>query len=151
MSCASIIIYLGVDLAYNIDLIQLVKILKSKTIKEAAVHLGVSYGSLYYFCKKNSLKSSMPSKGGRPSTTEQYVEEVVNDYLAGMSQQQIAKKFGIAKGTVQRIVKLAAHHMRTRSEAARLRDARKTDDELKQQAAAANAVRMAMGIINRFG
>lgn len=40
--------------------------------------------------------------------------------------------------------------MRTRSEAARLRDGDKTDVDLKKRAAAANAVRQAMGVINLF-
>lgn len=137
-------------MAKKIDLILVVENLKSKTIKQAAVHLGIPYNTLYYFCQKNHLKSSIPSKGGRQATTDQYVDDVVKDYLAGMSQSQIAKKYGIAQGTVHKIIKATAHHMRTRSEAARLREAEKGVDEQKRQAAAANAVRHALAIIGRF-
>lgn len=135
---------------YNIQIDLVSELLKTKTIKQAALHLKIPYNSLYNFCKRNELKSSIPSKGGRKNESDKHIDEVVKMYLAGDSQMQIAKKIGICQVTVHNIIKKTSHHMRTKSEAARLRDAKKTDNELQQRAAAANAVRIAMGIMNRF-
>ena len=135
---------------YNIQIDLVGELLKTKTVKQAALHLKIPYNSLYNFCKRNELKSSIPSKGGRKNESDKHIDAVVKMYLAGDSQMQIAKALGICQVTVHNIIKKTAHHMRTKSEAARLRDAKKTDSELQQRAAAANAVRIAMGIMNRF-
>lgn len=136
---------------YSIEIDIVIELLKTKTVKQAALHLQIPYNVLYNFCRRNELKSSVPSKAGRRNESDQHIDEIVKMYLAGASQMQIAKKIGICQVTVHNIIKKTSHHMRTKSEAARLRDANKTEDELRQRAAAANAVRMAMGVMNRFG
>lgn len=134
----------------DIDVEQVKDILKTKTLKQAALHLSVTYHALYTFCKKNNLKSQVVCKRGKKNESEKYIDDVIKCYLEGMSQAQIAQKLGVSQPTVAALIKKGAHHLRTRSEAARLRDSQKDADQLKQQAAAANAVRHAMGILNLF-
>ena len=138
---------MGCKIDYNL----VIELIKTKTIKQTALHLKVSYSTLYDFCRRNNLKSSVISKLGRKPHTDQHIDAIIKCYFEGMSQNEIAKKVGVCQMTVHNIIKKTSHHMRTKSEAARLRDANKTPEELKRRAAAANAVRMAMGIINRFG
>ena len=133
----------------NIDVDKLNELLKVKTIKQAAVHLSLPYHVVYSFCKKKGYKS-LVKKHGPENKTEQYIDEVVNCYLDGMSQADIAEKLGLSRRTIAVLVKKGAHHMRTRSEAAKLRDAKLSPDQLKERARAANAVRHAMGIIKTF-
>ncbi len=134
----------------DIDVENVKKLLQTKTLKQSALHLSVTYHSLYTFCKKNGLKSSVESKRGKKNETDKYIDDVVKHYFEGMSQAQIARKLGICQMTVHNILKKASRHLRTRSEAARLRDSKKDEDFIKRQGAAANAVRHAMGILNMF-
>lgn len=135
---------------FNIDVNEITELLKTSTMKQAAVHLSIPYSSVHSFCKKRGLKSAVASKRGRQNTTEQHIDEVVKLYLDGMSQPQIAKKLGISQPTVASLVKKASHHLRTRSESAKLRDSQLDEEQRKKRAAAANAVRHAMGILNLF-
>lgn len=134
----------------KIDFDLVSELIKTKSLKQIAVQLGVSYNRLYNFCQRNNLKSSVKSKVGRKFESEEHIDEVVKYYLQGMSQPQIAKKIGVCQKTVHNIIKKAAHHLRTRSESAKLREEAKGIDLQRKQAAAANAVRHAIGILNMF-
>lgn len=145
-----IIIYYGLLLKHNINIEEVKDLLKVKTVKQAALHLKVPYNSLYNFCKKNALKSAVPSKAGRKSEIDQHLDEIIKLYAEGKSQAQIASRLGVCQVTIHNVLKKVSHRIRTQSEAARLRDSHHTEEELKHRAAMANAVRHAMGIVGIF-
>jgi transposase len=134
-------------LKFKINADKLSELLKTMTLKQAALHLQIPYSSIYSFCKKRGIKSDMPS---RRSKSAEYKMEVISCYLSGMSQMQIAKKFGLSQTTIAVLLKKHSQNLRTKSEAAKLRDSKMTPDQLRERAAAANAVRHAMAIINTF-
>lgn len=135
---------------FDLDVEKISQMIQTKTLKQTALHLCVPYYVLYNFCKKNNLKSSV-TKRGRENKTEKYIDDVVKYYLEGMSQAEIAKKIGVCQKTVHDLIKKSAFHLRTRSEAAKQREAQKSLTDRQKQAAAANAVRHAMSIVNFFG
>jgi DNA-binding NarL/FixJ family response regulator len=134
----------------NINIEALKELLKTKNMKQAALHLCVPYSSLHDFCSKNGIKRDSPSKRGRESKAENHIDEIISLYAQGYTQIKIAEKLGLSKTTINTILNKAKHHMRTRSESCKLRDAEKGEEKLKQQAAMANAVRRAMGVLNIF-
>ncbi|MBL0320468.1 MAG: hypothetical protein IPP74_14430 [Alphaproteobacteria bacterium] len=134
----------------KIDIGILRKALVKMTIKQAALYFKIPYSTLYKVCAENNLKSGVLVKRGPPSLSDGHIEDIIKSYLEGMSQEKIAAKTGLCQKTVSNVIRKSAHHLRTRSDAAKLREKEKGIDLQKQQAAAANAVRHAMNVIKLF-
>ena len=126
------------------------ELLETKSMYDISKELSIPYKKIYHFCSKNNLNVKVKTKPGRKSKMKRHFDQILEDYVNGMSQASIAKKIGISRDAVNKIIKLSATETRSQSESAKMRESHKTEEERDSQTIGARAVRHAMSILAKF-
>lgn len=133
----------------NVTREEIAKMLETKSVKQVAAELGVRYENFYYYCQSRSLNTSPK---GKELKKKMDIDEMkmLELYAEGETLESIAKIFGVSKTTISKRMKLKAVKIRTSREAALLRGKQLTPIERKEIALAAQAVKHAKSIMEKF-